>query len=173
MMMNILFRVIRAVIFFMYEINGYSAIISKDPVSTSCGMKYFAIWSVPLLCKYVVSKYFAIWSVPLLCKYVVSKYFAISLSNTVKTFVIFISFVKFVPILVFHRISLILSYNPSNILKWLRQVINASARNGWIELWGCGLLPLWSDRKYSFNINMVNWEDVVTQLWATLRRLVE
>ena len=156
MMMNILFRVIRTVIFFMHEIKGYSAIISKDPVSTSWGMKYFAIWSVPLLCKYVVSKYFAI-----------------SLSNTVKTFVIFISFVNFVPILVFHRISLILSYNPSNILKWLRQVINASARNGRVELWGCGLLPLWSDRKYSFNINMINWEDVVAQLWATLRRLVE
>ena len=41
MMMNILFRVIRAVIFFMYEINGYSAIISKDPVSTSLNILQF------------------------------------------------------------------------------------------------------------------------------------
>ena len=42
--------------------------------------------------------------------------------NTAKTSFILISFVIFVPILIFYRISLILSYNPSNILKWTKQL---------------------------------------------------
>ena len=148
MMMKILFHfVIRAVIYLMSKINGHGAFILKDPVSTSWGMKYFAINWFLCCVNMFVGKYVPIW-----------------LSNTVKTPVLFISFVKFVPILIFFRISQILSYNPNNTLKWSRPVINASARNGGIKVWGCGLLPLCSDGKYSFNIKMINWEDVVAQL---------